>query len=311
MHLNQAIGQVLATKNRQTRTELLIGFDRTPQPLQRLPEKLMACAFGQRLLQAMRALDGVATDGDRFCDSSSRQVHLAETQHDMARSNLGAAALEVTQRAEKELFGALELPFPHEQQTKLVLGARRHGRVTFEAVQAARLVHEFDGPGGFATAVVRSGQAMVDAPQPGKIADRARRFKCLFITLDRGVEAVVAYVDRTEVFENARLQERSRPVERAAKIEGLLAYNKGAAVLQQVQAGSLPIGALGKKQRMRLRSQDLSGLVQVLEGGSRTRRTSQGLGREDSDPGLVVWLQRRGEQRLAHLDRLAESAPGA
>ena len=115
MHLNQAIGQVLATKNRQTPAELLIGFGGTAEPLQRLPEKLMAFAFGERLLQTLCALDGVADDRDSFRESSSREVHLAETQHDVALSNLGAAAPEVTQCAEKEFFGALELPFPDQQ----------------------------------------------------------------------------------------------------------------------------------------------------------------------------------------------------
>src|SRR5258708_33704771 len=99
------------------------------------------------------------------------------------------------------------------------------------------------------------------------MARGARRFKCLLITLDRSVEAVVAHVDRTEVFENARLQERSRLIERAAKIECFLPHSQRAAVLQQVQAAGLPIGALGEKHRLWLRGQDLPGATHVLEGG--------------------------------------------
>jgi len=311
MHLNEAIRQFLAAKNRHTAMELLIGFDRTTKPLQCLPEKLMARAFGERLLQTMCPLHGVADDRDSFRESSGRDVHLAETQHDVAVSNLSPAALEVTQRAEKEFFGTLELLFPDEKQTKLVLSARRHGGVIFEAVQADRLVHEFDGSVSFAAAVVRGGEAVVDARQAGQVADGARRFKCLLITLDRSVEAVVAHVDRTEVLENARLQERSRLTELAAKIECFLPHSQRAAVLQQVQAGGLPIGALGEKQRQSLRGQDLPGAAQVLEGGLRTRGTPQGLAREDPDPRLVLWRQRTGEQCLAHLDCLAESTPGA
>src|SRR4029077_14600063 len=212
----------------------------------------MATALGDPLVEASGSLDGVADDRNRVRDPAPCQIQLAETHQDVTAGELRAAAVEMTQSHDEQVLRALELTTSHQQQSQLVLTASQREHVPLLLVQNKRLLHEHDGAVALTAAVVGDTKAVIDASETPKIANRPGGYESPLVAGDRSVVRVVVHVDGAEVFEDACLEQRGGLGQAAAPVERPLCHGGRSAVLQEIETTGFPVGAFGRKHRVRV-----------------------------------------------------------